>query len=71
MNKVFDEKVDWTTPDEILQEIWDAKEKLSSSYGHDLDRLVAITREHQTQSGRKVVTLEDIDAAGEQHKQSA
>lgn len=44
-----------TTGDVVLQEVWRAKDALSASYGHDLDRLFAETRERQKRSGHKII----------------
>lgn len=41
-----------------LQEIWRIKDTLSASYGHDVDRLFAETRERQEVSGHPVVSLQ-------------
>jgi len=46
------------TGDVVLQEIWRIKDALSASYGHDVDRLFAQTRENQKKSGRPVVNLQ-------------
>jgi len=37
--------------DEVLREVWRIKDALSASYGHDVARLFAITRQHE-QEGR-------------------
>ena len=47
-----------TTGDLVLQEIWRIKDTLSASYGHDVDRLFAETRERQKHSGHPVVNLQ-------------
>jgi len=44
--------------DLVLQEIWRIKDTLSASYGHDVDRLFADTRERQEKSGHQVVNLQ-------------
>jgi len=44
--------------DLVLQEIWRIKDTLSASYGHDVDRLFAETRERQKRSGHPVVNLQ-------------
>lgn len=44
--------------DLVLQEIWRIKDKLSASYGHDVDRLFADTRKRQKLSGHPVVNLQ-------------
>lgn len=44
--------------DLVLQEVWRAKDALSASYGHDLDRLFAETRERQKHSGHPIVSYQ-------------
>ncbi|MCI0533815.1 MAG: hypothetical protein L0Z50_01165 [Verrucomicrobiales bacterium] len=44
--------------DVVLQEIWRIKDTLSASYGHDVDRLFAETRENQKKSDHPVVNLQ-------------
>lgn len=44
--------------DEVLREVWRIKDELSASYGHDVARLFAITREHQRLSGRPCINLQ-------------
>ena len=39
----------------MLQEVWRAKDALSAQYGHDLDKLVAETREREKLSGHPLV----------------
>lgn len=36
-----------THGDEVLREVWRIKDALSASYGHDVARLFAITRQHE------------------------
>jgi hypothetical protein len=43
------------TGDLVLKEIWQAKEALSATYKHDLDRLFADARKSQEISGHKIV----------------
>jgi hypothetical protein len=47
-----------TSSDLVLQEVWQIKDSLSASYGHDVDRLFAEARERQKKSGRSVVNLQ-------------
>ena len=47
-----------TTGDVVLQEIWRAKDRLSSAYGHDLDKLLVLTRQREKESGHQVVSFE-------------
>jgi len=44
--------------DVVLQEMWRIKDTLSASYGHDVDRLFAESRERQKGSGHTVVNLQ-------------
>jgi len=46
--------------DVVLQEIWRIKDALSASYGHDVHRLFAETREHEQNSGHPLVNLPDL-----------
>jgi hypothetical protein len=47
------------TGDVVLQEVWQIKDRLSASCGHDLQKLFEITREHEKTSGRQIVSFED------------
>jgi hypothetical protein len=58
MNDTTKEAKPNQSTDLVLQEIWRIKDKLSASYGHDVDRLFAGARERQKQSGRPVVNLQ-------------
>ena len=44
--------------DEILQEVWRAKDDLAKRFHYDIDALAAELRKRQEKSGRKVVNLE-------------
>lgn len=44
--------------DDVLREVWRIKDELSASYGHDIDRLFAESRQRQRQSGRPSVNLQ-------------
>jgi hypothetical protein len=44
--------------DVVLQELWRIKDTLSASYGHDVDRLFAESRQRQQRSGHSVVNLQ-------------
>jgi hypothetical protein len=46
--------------DVVLQEIWRIKDTLSASYGHDVHRLFAETREHEELCGHPLVSLDDL-----------
>ena len=43
------------TGDVVLQEIWRIKDSLSASYGHDVKRLFALTREREKLSGHPLL----------------
>jgi hypothetical protein len=58
MSKVKEPKV-YRSTDLVLQEIWNTKDKLSASYGHDVNRLFADARRRQKDSGHRVVNLQD------------
>jgi len=58
MSKTTDIETPKPTGDVVLQEIWRIKDTLSASYGHDVDRLFAQTRENQKKSGHRVVNLQ-------------
>ena len=58
MRKTSEIKTTETTGDVVLQEIRRIKAALSASYGHDVDRLFAESRERQKRSGHLVVNLE-------------
>lgn len=58
MSKTTDIQTTKPTGDVVLQEIWRIKDELSASYGHDVDRLFAQTRENQKKSGHRVVNLQ-------------
>ncbi|HZF01946.1 MAG TPA: hypothetical protein VE344_08630 [Methylomirabilota bacterium] len=45
------------TGDLVLREVWRAKDALSASYGHDLDKLFAETRKHEKLSGHPLAKL--------------
>ena len=43
--------------DEILQEVWRAKDRLAREFNYNLEALAAELRKRQQQTGRKVVNL--------------
>ncbi len=43
--------------DVVLREVWRAKDTLSASYGHDLDKLFAETQKHEKASGHPLANL--------------
>ena len=58
MTKTNDVQAAESAGDVVLQEMWRIKETLSASYGHDVDRLFAETRERQQRSGHSVVNFQ-------------
>jgi hypothetical protein len=44
--------------DEIIREVWRAKDELAKQFNYDLDALAAELRRREKESGRKVVNLE-------------
>ena len=58
MNKATDTQPATATGDAVLREVWRAKDTLSARYGHDLDKLFAMTRRREKRSsGHPLVTL--------------
>ena len=55
MNKTTDIQTAKTTGDVVLQEIWRIKDTLSASYGHNVKRLFAETRQREKLSGHPLV----------------
>jgi hypothetical protein len=51
-----------TDVDEIIREVWRAKDELARQYNYDLEALAAELRRRQQESGRKVVNLEKESA---------
>jgi hypothetical protein len=43
--------------DEIIEEVWQAKDQLAKRFNYDLDALAAELRKRERESGRKVVNL--------------
>jgi len=43
--------------DEIIQEVWRAKDRLAKEFDYDLDGLAAELRKRQKQTGRTIVNL--------------
>jgi Skp family chaperone for outer membrane proteins len=43
--------------DEIIQEVWRAKDRLAKEFDYDLNALAAELQKRQKQTGRKVVNL--------------
>ena len=44
--------------DEIIREVWRAKDELAKQFNYDMEALAAELRKRQKESGRKVVNLE-------------
>jgi predicted TIM-barrel fold metal-dependent hydrolase len=44
--------------DEIIREVWRAKDELAKQFNYDMDALAAELRKRQKESGRKTVNLE-------------
>ena len=45
--------------DEILREVWQAKDELAGQFNYDIDALAAELRRRQKESGREIVNLEN------------
>jgi hypothetical protein len=45
--------------DEIIREVWRAKDELAKQFNYDMEALAAELRKRQKESGRKVVNLEN------------
>jgi hypothetical protein len=43
--------------DEIIREVWRAKDRLAQEFNHDIAALAAELRKQQNRSGRRVVNL--------------
>jgi hypothetical protein len=43
--------------DEIIQEVWEAKNRLARKFKYDMDALAADLQRRQEQAGREVVNL--------------
>ena len=44
--------------DEIIREVWRAKDELAKQFNYDIDALAAELQKRQRESGRKIVNLE-------------
>ena len=53
-----DNEIEKAGGDLVLREVWRAKDSLSASYGHDLDKLFAETRKREKRSGHRIVNLQ-------------
>ena len=58
MSKTTRDSRETATGDLVLREVWRAKDALSASYGHDLDKFIAGMREREKLSGHRVVNLQ-------------
>ncbi len=47
--------------DEIIEEVWRAKEELAKEFHYDLNALAEELRKREKESGRKVVNLAEED----------
>jgi hypothetical protein len=54
--------------DEIIREVWKAKDEIAQECGHDLHKLAALLRKKQKQRGHKTVNLANQHAAGSRAK---
>ena len=45
--------------DEIIREVWRAKDEIAKRFNYDMDALAAELRRRQKESGREVVNLEE------------
>jgi hypothetical protein len=43
--------------DEIIQELWQAKDRLARQFNYDMDALATEVQKRQRESGRRVVNL--------------
>jgi predicted TIM-barrel fold metal-dependent hydrolase len=48
--------------DEIIREVWRAKNELAKEFNYDMEALAAELRKRQKESGRKTVNLETESA---------
>lgn len=55
--KTAESKMAKETGDLVLKEVWRAKDTLSASYGHDLDKLFAETSKREKLSGHPLADL--------------
>lgn len=59
MKTVETDTLDAISRDLVLREIWQTKDALSATRGHDIDRLFAEARARQARSGRPAVNLQE------------
>jgi hypothetical protein len=48
--------------DEIIREVWRAKDELAKQFNYDIDALAAELRKREKESGRRIVNLETESA---------
>ena len=48
--------------DEIIREVWRAKDELAKQFNYDIDALAVELQKRQKESGRKVINLENKSA---------
>ena len=53
-------------PDEIIEELWQIKDRMAREYGYDIDVCVADLQSRQPVEGRQVVDLQAMKKATEQ-----
>jgi microcystin degradation protein MlrC len=51
-----------TMTDEIIRELWQAKDEIAKQFNYDVEALAAELRKRQRESGRQVVNLEEESA---------
>ncbi len=52
-------------PDEIIEELWQIKDRMAQEYGYDIDVLVAHLQNQSQAAGRQVVDLRALKEAAE------
>lgn len=55
--------------DEIIREVWRAKDEIARQFNYDIEALAAELQKRQKESGRKIVNLEkeSMEQAAGQH----
>jgi len=54
--------------DEIIKEVWKAKDEIAQECGHDLHKLVTLLRKKQQQRGHETVNLANRQSGGSSPK---
>ena len=57
MSATIKKSVVYHSTDQVLQEVWRIKDELSAARGHSVEKLFADIREHQKNSGHRIVDL--------------